>query len=74
MALDFPPPFPRWFICGDFLKVHKNECLKPAQRVTPTKHDIYSFKGYLHVDINHVRVETPIHEGEESKKIFSQSF
>lgn len=56
MDLVFAPPFPQWFICGEFLKVHKNECLKPAQR--PTKHDIYSFKDHLHVGISHVRVKT----------------
>lgn len=48
--------------------------MKPTQQMTPTKHDIYSFKGRLHVDINHVMVETPIHEGEEIKNIALQSF
>lgn len=68
MALASAPPFQQWGICGDFLKVHKNECLKPAQRLTPIKHDIYSFNGHLHVDIKHVKVETPIHEDEERKR------
>lgn len=68
MALAFTPLFPQWFICGEFLKVHKNKCLKPAQRVTLTKHDIYNFKGHLHVDIKHARVETLIHEGEGNKR------
>lgn len=67
MALDFAPPFSRWFICGEDLKVLKHESLKPTKRVTLTKHDIYSFKGHLHVNIEHVRVESLIHEGEESK-------
>lgn len=31
--------------------------------MTPTKHNIYIFKGHLPVDMDHVRVETPIYEG-----------
>lgn len=58
MALAFAPPFQRWFICGEDLKVLKNEILKPAKGVTPTKHDVNSFKGHHNVDINHVRVES----------------
>lgn len=73
MALTFVPPFLRWFICGKDIKVLKNESLKPAKQVTVTKHDIYNFKGHLHVNINNVRVETPIHEGEESKRVSSKS-
>ena len=74
MAIAFAPPFPWWFIYGEFLKIHKNEFLKHEQRVTPAKLDLYSFKFHLHVDIDHVRVETPIHEGEEGKEISSTSF
>lgn len=73
MVMAFTPPFPQWFICGEFMKVHKNECLKPAQRVTPTKLDLYIFKGHLHVNI-YVKVETHIHEGEESREIFFTIF
>lgn len=68
MALAFALLFPRWFVRREFLKVHKNECLKPSQRVTPNKHNIYHFKLHLHVNINHVRVETLIHEGEGKKR------
>lgn len=67
MHLAFVPLFPWWFICGEFLKVRKYECLKPTQRVALSKLDLYSFKGHLHVDIDHVKVETLIHKGEESK-------
>lgn len=74
MTLDFAPLFPRWFVCGEFIKGRKNECLKPAQRMTPTKYNIYYVKGHLHIDVSHVRVETPIHEGEESHKISSPIF
>lgn len=74
MALAFVPQFPWWFICAEILKVHKNEFLKPAQRVTQAKHGIYSFKGHLHVDIKHARVETPIHEGEESERSLPHIF
>lgn len=74
MALTFAHQFPMWFICGKDIKVLKNESLKPIKRVTPTKHDVYSFKGHLHVDINHVRVEAaevetePIHVEDISSK------
>lgn len=67
MTLDFAPPFLRWFIYGGNLKVLKNESLKPNKRVTLTKHDVYSFKGHLHVDIEHVTIESHIHECEERK-------
>lgn len=30
MALAFAPQFPRWFVCGEFLKVNTNKFLKPA--------------------------------------------
>lgn len=71
MALAFALLFPHWFVRGEFLKVHKNECMKPSQRVTPNKHNIYHFKLHLHVNINHVRVETLIHEGEGKKNLVS---
>lgn len=67
MDLAFSPSFPRWFIYGEDLKILKNESLTYSKRVTPTKHDEYSFKGHFHVDIKHARVESLIHEGEESK-------
>lgn len=44
------------------------------QRVTLAKLDLYSFKDYLHVDIKYARVETLIHEGEESKESFQLLF
>lgn len=66
MAIAFAPPFLRSFVCGEFIEIHKNEYLKPTQRVTSTKLDLYSFKGHLYADIKNVRVETPIHEGEEN--------
>lgn len=64
MVLVFAPPFPWWFICGEDFKVLKSESLKLVKQVTPTKYDIYNFRGHLHIDINHVRIETLIHEGE----------
>lgn len=72
MALDFAPPFPRYFICGEDIKLLKNESLKLVKRVTLTKNDIYNFKGHLHFDINHVKGEIPIPEGEERKRVSSK--
>lgn len=74
MALASAPSFPLWFVCREFCKIHKNEYSKLAHRVTLTKLDLYSFKGHLHVDIKNVRVETPIHEGEESIKFLFKSY
>lgn len=37
LALDFRPPFPRWFVCGSHLSVLQNEYLKPAKWVVSTK-------------------------------------
>lgn len=74
MTLAFAHPFPWWFIYGEFQKVHKNKCLKLSQRATLTKYDVYSFKDHLHVDIKHVRLETPIHEGEENDGSYLRLF
>lgn len=38
MALAFSPSFPRWFICGEDLKVLKNESLKSDQRKPSCQH------------------------------------
>lgn len=67
LALAFPPLFPWWFICGEYLKLLIYEILKPAKRAALIKHDIYSLKEHLHVDIDQVKILSLIHEGGESK-------
>lgn len=74
LALALWPPFPWCFICGEDLKLLKNGSLEPAKQVTLTKHNIYSFKGHFHVDIDHVKVLSPIHEGEESKRYLRSTY
>ena len=48
------PPFPDWFICGDSIKILRQQYQKKAQRVVATKHTLGSFKGYLHIGIEDV--------------------
>lgn len=59
LALAFSPPSPRWFIYGSDIEVLRNEILKPGETL---KHNLHSFKVHLHVDIEHVKVLTLIHE------------
>lgn len=68
IKLAFRPPFPRWFICGSDIEVLKNESLKLAKRVVSLKHNLHSFKGHLHVNIEHVKVLTLIHEGKRESQ------
>lgn len=50
LTFAFRPPFPWWFMCGSHLSVLKNEFLKSAKWVVPTKYDLDSFKGRFHVE------------------------
>ena len=64
-GLEFRLPFPEWFICGSNLKLLQQDSQKLAKRVVPTKHTLDSFKGHLHVDIEHVHILSPMHKGVE---------
>src|SRR3954471_19321530 len=64
------PPFPDWFVCGNVLKDLQNSSKKRAERVVPTKHTLDTFKGHLHIDLEHVHVLTPIPEGLDSDNLF----
>lgn len=59
----FAPPFPYWFICGDSIKILRQQSQKKAQRVVATKHTLGSFKGLLHIGIEDVRIQSDIYEG-----------
>lgn len=59
----FSPLFPNWFICGDFVKILRQDSQKLVQRVVPTKRTLNSFKGHLHIDMEHVHILSPIYEG-----------
>jgi hypothetical protein len=48
------PPFPYWFICGDSIKILRQQSQKKAQRVVVTKHTLGSFKGRFHIGIEDV--------------------
>jgi hypothetical protein len=61
----FSPPFPDWFVYGDFVKILRQESQKKANRVVSTKHNLDSFKGHLHIGIEDVHIESDIYEGVE---------
>src|SRR3954470_21397516 len=62
-GVDLSPPFPDWFVCGNAFKILQESTKKRAERVVPTKHTLDTFKGHLHIDLEDVRVLTPIPEG-----------
>jgi hypothetical protein len=64
-GMSFLPLFPNWFVCGDFVKILRQDSQKLAQRVVPTKNTLDSFKGHLHIDIKHVHIISPIYKGVE---------
>ena len=64
-GLAFYPPYPDWFVCGNYHNCLKQESKKPAERVVLTKHTLDSFKGFLHFDINQVLILSPESEGVE---------
>lgn len=47
----FSPPFPYWFVCGDFIKILQQESQKKANRVVSTKHNLDNFKEHRHIGI-----------------------
>ena len=59
------PPFPDWFVCGDSIKILRQQTKPKAQRVVATKYTLDSFKGPLHIGIEDVRIESEIYEGVE---------
>lgn len=63
LGLTFGPPFPKWFICEDSIKLLRQDSLKLTKQVVPTKFTLDSFKGFLHVDMEHLNILTPILEG-----------
>lgn len=50
-GVTFSSPFPDWFVCGDFVKILRQESHKKANRVVLTKYNLDSFKGHLHIGI-----------------------
>lgn len=64
LDLSFFSPFPRWFVCGHVLSDIENACKKHAQIMVSTKHDAYSYRGHLHVDIGDIRVLSNITDGD----------
>lgn len=59
------PPFPDWFVCGNVVKILREQSKKRVQGVVPTKYTLDSFKGHLHVGIERICVLTPILEDVE---------
>ena len=65
-ALAWYPPYPPWLSVKEDFKVMRQDALKLEKRVVATKHSLYSFKGFLHLDLKHVRMDTPESEGLET--------
>lgn len=60
--VDLAPPFPNWFICGDSIKILRQQSQKKYQRVVATKHTLGSLKGHLYIGIEDIRIELDIYE------------
>lgn len=58
----FAPPFPDWFICGDSIKILRQQSQEKAQRVVATKYTLDNFKGHLHIGIEDVCIESNIYK------------
>ncbi|XP_050895983.1 uncharacterized protein LOC127102686 [Lathyrus oleraceus] len=68
-ALSFFAPYPDWFTCGNIFNVLKNEQQRPAKRVVATKDTLDSFKGFLHFDLDALRITSPTCEAVERKVV-----
>lgn len=66
-GVSLAPSFPDWFICGDSIKILRQQSHKKAQRVVATKYTLDSFKGHLHIGIGDVHIESDIYEGVEGE-------
>lgn len=59
----FSPPFPDWFVCGNYMRILRQHYKRPAECVVPTKYHLGNYPRHLHVGIEHICMEDPILEG-----------
>ena len=69
-ALEFSPPYPDWFVCGNIFHDLHNDSQKRAKRVVPTKLTLDSFDGFIHYDLSAVRILSPTLQGSKLKNVF----
>jgi len=63
LALAFRPPYPKWFVCGSWMEMKQSLIKKEAKKITPTKLDIYTFRGCLHYGLHQICITSPIEVG-----------
>jgi len=64
LALEFRPLYSKWFVCGSWMAMTQCLIKKEAKKITPTKHNIYTFRGQLHYGLHHIRITSPKEIGE----------
>jgi hypothetical protein len=66
LALAFRPPYPKWLPCDSLLGMNQKFKTKEKDKVTWTKHYLHTFRGYIHLDLSHVRITSPIGIGKKN--------
>jgi len=67
LALAFRPPYPKWLPCDSLLGMRQKLITREKDKVTCTKYNLYTFRGFLYLDLPYVEIISPIGIG----KIFS---
>jgi len=60
LALAFRPPYPKWLPCDSLLGMRQKLITREKDKVAWTKYYLYTFMGFLHLDIPYVEIITPI--------------
>lgn len=56
LVLAFRPPYPKWLYCDSLLGIKQKFIKKEKDKVTASKHNLYTFRGHLHYDLPHIRI------------------
>jgi len=59
-ALAFRPPYPKWLPCDSLLRMRKKLITREKENVTWTKYYLYTFRGFLHLDLPYIEIISPI--------------
>jgi hypothetical protein len=66
LALAFRPPYLKWLPCVSLLGMKQKLIKKDEDKVTASKCNLYTFNGHLHLNLPHIRIDSPIGVGMKS--------
>jgi len=60
LALAFRPPYQKWLPCDSLLGMRQKLITREKDKVTWTKYYLYTFRGFVHLDLPYIEIISPI--------------